>query len=104
MVESNIRRGTVKLERQKYTRITFRDDQKVIERTVLQRVHSANSEFNFDDYESLMLDGMLVPEIQPSDQLFLQSFTKLLQLSLNACGLRSLANFPRIPGLIKIEL
>jgi hypothetical protein len=78
MVDSNIRRGTIKLERAKYIKPTFTDDQKIIERTVLQRVISSGSDFHAQDYETLMLDGLLVPEVLPSDRLFIEKFTKLV--------------------------
>ena len=78
MVESNIRRGTVRLERAKYVKPTFTEDQKIIERTVIQRVFSSNSEFYFYDYETLMLDGILVPEMLPQDKKFVENFTKLI--------------------------
>lgn len=104
MVESNIRRGTIRLERIKYMKPTFTDNQKVIERTVIQRVISSSSEFHFDEYETLMLDGTLIPEILFSDKLFLESFPKLMALSMNACGLRTLEGFPKLPNLRRLEL
>jgi acidic leucine-rich nuclear phosphoprotein 32 family protein A/C/D len=65
---------------------------------------SSGSEFFFEDYETLMLDGMLIPEVQPSDRVFVESFNKLIQLSMNACGLRTLVGFCKLPNLKRLEL
>lgn len=104
MVESNIRRGTIKTCKLEYIKCKFNDDQKIIERTILQRVISGNKEFHTDEYEMLMIDGVMTPIILPQDCKFLQTFLYLKAMTLNSCTLRSLENFPIMHSLERLEL
>lgn len=94
MVESNIRRGTVKIFQQAYVKVKFSEEQKIIERTILQRVLCSNKEFRSDEYEMLMLDGVRSPEILPPDKQFLETFKRLKIFTMNSCYVRNLSNFP----------
>jgi hypothetical protein len=87
MVESNIRRGTIKVFKQNYKKLEFRHDQKIIERTVLQRIICSNREFQTDEFETLMLDGILTPQIFPQDKIFLETFTFCTTLTFNSCNI-----------------
>lgn len=52
----------------------------------------------------MILDGLPLFELTPDDKAFLERFTNCTHLSLNDCGIKSLANFPALPGLKKLEL
>jgi len=104
MVESDIRRGSVVVRRMDYVKPTFKAEQKLIERTVIQRILSANREFNPEEFESLQLDGILTPDILPEDRNFLQNFYIVHTLTLNSCNLKSLVNFPLMKKLTRVEL
>ena len=56
------------------------------------------------EVEELILDNWKCAELSLSDKALLESFPSLQFLSMNSCGLRSLANFPQLPKLIKLEL
>lgn len=56
------------------------------------------------EVEELILDNWKCAELSVSDKTLLESFPSLQFLSMNSCGLRSLANFPLLPKLIKLEL
>lgn len=51
-----------------------------------------------------MLDGLVLAELTPEDKAFLERFKDCRYLSLKNCRLRSLANFPVLPGLTRLDL
>ena len=55
-------------------------------------------------YQKLILDEIQIEKLTTQDQLYLQSFTSLVQLSLNDTGLKSLENFPKSDKLVRLEL
>ena len=56
------------------------------------------------EIEELILDGWSCSELTLSDKSLLEEFTELEFLSMNACGLTSLRNFPALPQLLKLDL
>ena len=52
----------------------------------------------------MILDGLPLFELTADDKVFLEKFTNCTHLSLNECGIKSLANFPALPNLKKLEL
>jgi hypothetical protein len=52
----------------------------------------------------LILDGLPLFELTQDDKTFLERFSACTHLSFNECGLKSLANFPALPNLKKLEL
>ncbi len=71
---------------------------------MLQRVQSSNRAFEPEGFETLLLDGILVPIIMPQDKQFILKLVNLRMLALNACGMRSLLNFPIELKLVRLEL
>ena len=59
---------------------------------------------NPKDYETLLLDGIISPDILEKDRVFLERFTCCIHLSFNSSGLKNLGNFPRMDKLVKLEL
>ena len=105
MVDSNVRRGTVCETKPRYIPKQFNHhEQKIIERTVLNRIWSAGREFYTDEYDQLLLDGIQCPEIFYSDKLFLELFTQLNTISFHSCGLKILSNFPILTKVVRIDL
>ena len=57
-----------------------------------------------DDVDEIVLDETEVEEFTPELRKKLESIEGISTLSLNSCKLKSLANFPSLPGLIRLEL
>ena len=56
------------------------------------------------DIDELSLEDMSIPKITPDLKKKLESIPELLGLSLNNCKLKSLANFPELKDLNRLEL
>ena len=54
--------------------------------------------------EELYLDDLSIITITPELKKELEGMADLMCLSMNNCGLTSLANFPNKPSLIRLEL
>lgn len=57
-----------------------------------------------DDVDEIVLDETEVEEFTPELRKKLEAIEGISTLSLNGCSLKSLANFPKLPGLIRLEL
>ena len=53
-----------------------------------------------EEFSNLILDDTPINEITSDDMKYLQTFTNLEKLCMNACGIRSLGN---MPSSLKIE-
>ncbi|TNV87943.1 hypothetical protein FGO68_gene15686 [Halteria grandinella] len=62
------------------------------------------SAFRYETFETLIFDGLTIIELDPLDKAFLEKFSECRQLSFNDCGLRSLANFPSMSKVTRLEL
>lgn len=51
-----------------------------------------------------MLDGILTPQILPSDRAFLETFTYCTTITFNACNIVRIDNLPAMPKLKRLEL
>ncbi len=57
---------------------------------------------DLSEFELLLLDHKPIKQITEEDKKYLEEFPELLHISLNACQLSSLANFPAIKTLVKL--
>ena len=57
-----------------------------------------------DDTDEIALDDIAIGSISPELKKKLESVKEVAILSMNNCKLTSLANFPELPGLIRLEL
>lgn len=62
------------------------------------------TELSPHDFKTLLLDDLPIGELSAEDRAYLESFTACEHLSLRSCGLRSLANFPLMPRLLRLDL
>lgn len=72
--------------------------------SILQEISSQQKAALPEDLEELSLDSLEITEITPELQKELEKFPNLLSLTLNECSLTSLANFPSLPNLTRLEL
>lgn len=68
---------------------------------VLEYIAKAANDGELDD---LNLNDMPIPKITPPLKRKIESLSTILVLSLNNCKLQSLANFPTLPDLTRLEL
>ena len=57
-----------------------------------------------DDIDEIMLDGIEIGEISDELRKKLESVEEMSMLSMNDCKLKSLANLPKLPHIIRLEL
>ena len=57
-----------------------------------------------EDTEEIILDEIEIVEISPELKKKLESLQDVSILSMNDCQLKSLANFPNLPNLVRVEL
>ena len=73
--------------------------------TIKQKILQQNKEedFQYQEYENLILDSFEVSSICDEDKAFLQLFVECKTLSLNQCKLKSIDNLPSLPNLEKLS-
>lgn len=73
--------------------------------TIKQKILQQNKEedFQYQEYENLILDSFEVANICDEDKAFLQLFVECKSLSLNQCKLKSIENLPSLPNLEKLS-
>ena len=59
---------------------------------------------NPEEFSNLILDELKVERLSLEDKKFLEEFTNLELLSLNQTNIKSTANFPDAPNLVRLEL
>ena len=57
-----------------------------------------------DDIDEIMLDDLELHEITPELKKKLESVSQMSVLTLNNCSLKTLANFPHLNNLVRVEL
>lgn len=71
---------------------------------VKERILETIGREKLEDINELKLDDLTLHEFIPQINQQIQQFTNLEILTINACGLKSLANLPDIQSLRRIEL
>ena len=71
-----------------------------MERIILEQT----TDMDVEDIEELILEGWKGTSMSAQDKILLEKYSNLDYLSLSKCGLKTLANFPVLTNLIKLDL
>mmetsp|Transcript_30294 Transcript_30294/g.29796 ORF Transcript_30294/g.29796 Transcript_30294/m.29796 type:complete len:102 (+) Transcript_30294:30-335(+) len=71
---------------------------------IIEEEYGTNIDEYKDDFTALVVEAEDIIELTEEDKKFLENFTKVTNLSIVSCKLKSLNNFPDFENLERLEL